>query len=189
MRQSGGHLDFSQLASLSELSRPTVKAHIEAMRAAHAVHLLRPFHGDGKREIVSRPKCYAFDTGFVTHEKGWSAIRDDDRGLLWEHLVLDALLMRFPEDDVLYWQDKARREVDFVIRRAQGPVDLVECKINLDKLNPVPAEAFRKRHPVGDNYVATPLARKPYRIARRGIQFTVCAIGDIGTAGATGRDG
>ncbi|MBL0714911.1 MAG: ATP-binding protein, partial [Desulfosarcina sp.] len=51
LRQSGGQLDYSQLANLSELSRPTVKAHIEAMQIAHAIHLLRPFHGGGKREI------------------------------------------------------------------------------------------------------------------------------------------
>ena len=76
LRQSGGQLDFSQLANLSEMSRVTVKSHIEAMQIAHVVHLLRPFHGGGKREIVSRPKCYAFDTGFVTFEKGWDSIRD-----------------------------------------------------------------------------------------------------------------
>ena len=105
LRRSGGQLDYSQLASLAELSRATVKAHVEAMRIAHAVHLLRPFHGGGKQEIISRPKCYAFDTGFVTHERGWDSIRDDDRGLLWEHLVLDALRLRFAEEDVLYWQD------------------------------------------------------------------------------------
>lgn len=40
-----------------------------------------PFHGGGKREIVSRPRCYAFDTGFVTFEKGWDTIHADDRGL------------------------------------------------------------------------------------------------------------
>ena len=179
LQRSGGQLDISQLASLSELSRPTVKAHIEAMYTAHAVHLLRPFHGGGKQEIISRPKCYAFDTGFVTHEKGWDAIRDDDRGLLWEHLVLDALLMRFAEDNVLYWRDKAHREVDFVIRRTEGRVDLVECKINPDKLNPAAVEVFRKRYPTGNNYVAAPLARKPYQIRRRGIRFTVCASGSI----------
>jgi predicted AAA+ superfamily ATPase len=85
LRQSGGQLDYSQLANLSEMSRVTVKAHIEAMQIAHVVHLLRPFHGGGKREIVRRPKCYAFDSGFVTFEKGWDTIRADDRGLLWEH--------------------------------------------------------------------------------------------------------
>ena len=45
LRQSGGQLDYSRLASSSELSRVTVKAHIEAMQIAHAVRLLRPFHG------------------------------------------------------------------------------------------------------------------------------------------------
>ena len=117
LRQSGGQLDYSQLGNLSELSRPTVKNHIEAMQIAHAVYLLRPFHGGGKREIVSRPRCYAFDTGFVTFEKGWDTIRDDDRGLLWEHLTLDELRSRFADEDIFYWQDKSRREVDFVIRR------------------------------------------------------------------------
>ena len=185
LRCSGGQLDISALASLAEVSRPTAKAHIEALRVAHAVHLLPPFHGGGKQEIVSRPKCYAFDTGFVTHERGWDAIRDDDRGLLWEHLVLDALLMRFPAEDVLYWQDKARREVDFIVRRPEGRVDLVECKINPDKLNPAPIEAFRKLYPRGSNYVATPLTREPYPIKRRGMAFTVCSSGNVGGAPAS----
>ena len=179
LRRSGGQLDYSQLASLAELSRATVKAHVEAMRIAHAVHLLRPFHGGGKQEIISRPKCYAFDTGFVTHERGWDSIRDDDRGLLWEHLVLDALRLRFADEDVLYWQDKARREVDFVIRRTGGRVDAVECKINPDKLNPAPIAAFRQRYPVGRNYVATPLASEPYGIRRGGLAFTICSSHDV----------
>ena len=179
LRRSGGQVDYSQLASLSELNRATVKAHLEAMRTAHAIHLLRPFHGGGKQEIVSRPKCYAFDTGFVTHERGWESIRDDDRGLLWEHLVLDTLRLRFAEDDMLYWQDKARREVDFVIRRTGGRLDVVECKINPDKLQPAPIETFRRRYPLGDNYMATPLAGNPYTIKRGGLAFTVCSGGDI----------
>ena len=68
---------------------------IDAMVAAHVVRLIKPFHGGSKQEIVSRPKCYAFDTGFVAFGRGWEQIRDEDRGILWEHLVLDSLLMRF----------------------------------------------------------------------------------------------
>ena len=96
--------------------------------------------------------------------------------------MLDALLMRFAEQDVLYWQDKARREIDFVIRRTEGRVDLVECKVNPDKLNPAPVAAFRERYPDGDNYVATPVAREPYRVRRGGMVFTVCSSGDVGGA-------
>ena len=165
MRQSGGQLDYSRLANSAELSRGTVKTHIEAMQIAHAIRLLRPFHRGGKREIVSRPKCYAFDTGFVTFEKGWDTIRDDDRGLLWEHLVLDSLCSRFAESDIFYWQDKSRREVDFVIRHSRDRVDAVECKINPEKLDATPVNAFRSLHPNGENIVISPAVRKPYKIA------------------------
>jgi predicted AAA+ superfamily ATPase len=179
LRQSGGQLDYSQLANLSELSRPTMKNHIEAMQIAHAVHLLRPFHGGGKREIVSRPKCYAFDTGFVTFEKGWDSIRDDDRGVLWEHLVLDALRFRFADEDIFYWQDKSHREVDFVVRRGRDRVDLVECKINPDKLDAKPVEVFRDLYPQGNNYIVSPSVKKPYQVRRGDRVFTVCSTRDL----------
>jgi predicted AAA+ superfamily ATPase len=55
--------------------------------------------------------------GFVTFEKGWDTIRSDDRGLLWEHLVLDSLRFHYADEDIYDWQDKSRREIDFVIRR------------------------------------------------------------------------
>lgn len=179
LRQSGGQLDYSHLASLSELSRPTVKSHIEALQQAHAVYLLTPFHGGGKREIVSRPKCYAFDTGFVTFEKGWDNIREDDRGLLWEHLVLDALRFGNADEDIFYWQDKSRREVDFVVRRTRDQVDAIECKINPDRFNIVPIEAFRNLYPQGENYIVTPHSKSAYRIRRNNRVYTVCTVKDL----------
>ena len=179
LRQSGGQLDYSQLASLSELSRATVKAHIEAMQIAHAVHLLRPFHGGGKREIVSRPKCYAFDTGFVTFEKGWDTIRDDDKGLLWEHLVLDSLRSRFSDDDIFYWQDKSHREVDFIIRHSRNRVDVVECKINPEKIDATPIKVFRDLYTEGENIIVSPAIKKPYKFRRGGLVFTACNTKDL----------
>ena len=161
------------------LRAPTVKAHVEAMQIAHAVHLVRPFHGGGKREIVSRPKCYAFDTGFVTFEKGWDTIRDDDRGLLWEHLVLNALHLRFVYEDVLYWQDKSCREVDFVIRRGRDRVDVAECKINPDKLDARPVEIFRSPYPKGSNYIVSPAVKKAYQVRRGNLVFTVCSTQNL----------
>lgn len=175
LRRSGGQVDYTSLASLTELSRLTVRAHVDAMVAAHVVRLIKPFHGGSKQEIVSRPKCYAFDTGFVAFGRGWEQIRDEDRGNLWKHLVLDSLLMRFHENDVLYWQDKSRREVDFVIRRSDGVVDTVECKISPDRLNAGPVGVFRRIYPKGANYVVTPLDREPYRIRRGELVFSVCS--------------
>ena len=179
LRRSGGQLAYGRLASLTELSRPTVKSYIDALEVAHAVHRLRPFHGGGSREIVRRPKCYAFDTGFVAFERGWRDIRPDDRGVLWEHLVLDTLRVRHLDENVFYWQDKSRREVDFVVRRERNRVDLIECKIAPEKLNPSAAAAFRAHYPQGDNYVVTPFASEPYQFRRGALVFTACVPGAV----------
>jgi predicted AAA+ superfamily ATPase len=163
MMQSGGVVDYSKLARLSGMSRPTVRAHVEAMRVAHAVFLLPPFHGGGRREVVRRPKCYAVDTGFVTFAKGWDTIREDDRGLLWEHLALDALRAGLDDNDLCYWRDKAGREIDFVIRCRGRGVDTVECKINPEQLDPVSLTMFRSIYPEGTDYVLSPAIKAPYR--------------------------
>ena len=180
LRWSGGQLDIGRLARLSELSRPTVGTYLEALETAHAVHLLRPFHGGGNREIVARPKCYAFDTGFVTFERGWDSLRSEDRGILWEHLVLDSLRFRHADDRIFYWRDKAGREVDFVVRRSRDRVDLVECKMDPDELDGAAVRAFRGIYPAGENFLASPAVRAPYRMRRRGQLFTVCSVDALG---------
>ena len=179
LRQSGGQADYGRLASLCGVSRPTVMTHLEALQIAHAVHAVRPYYRGGKREIARRPKIYGFDIGFVTFEKGWDQLRSDDRGLLWEHLVLDALRFRHQDERIFYWRDKSGREVDFVIGRSRDRLDAVECKNNPDKLNPNAAAAFRKRYPEGDNYVVSPGATRPYRMRRGGMIWTVCTTRDL----------
>lgn len=179
LRQSGGQLDYTRLATLSDMSRPTVLSHVEALATAHAVQLVRPFHGGGAKEIVRRPKCYAFDTGFVTFEKGWGHIRGDDRGILWEHLVLDALRVRFGDDRIFYWRDKSHREIDFVIRRGRDAVDAVECKIDPDEVEAAAFDAFRARYPQGSNHVVSPRVRQSYRMRRGGNVFRVCEPGGL----------
>ncbi|NOY58651.1 MAG: ATP-binding protein [Calditrichaeota bacterium] len=161
LRQSGGLVDFSHLAKLSDMSRPTVKAHIEAMSIAHAIFLLPPFHGGGRREITQRSKCYGFDTGFVAFVKGWESIREDDRGLLWEHLVLDTL-RTFSESKIYYWRDKSGREIDFVIRSAGSKVHTLECKINPDYFDAKSLYAFRALYPEGENFVICPGIKEPF---------------------------
>jgi len=179
LRRSGGQLDYGKLAAASELSRPTAGSYVEALSIAHAVHLVRPFHAGGAREIVRRPKCYAFDTGFVTCEKGWDRVRDDDRGLLWEHLVLDTLRARFGDAPIFYWRDKSHREVDFVIRRTGDRIDLVECKINPGSVEADAVRAFRSRYPAGNDYVVSPAVKRPYRLRRGDRVLTACAPQDL----------
>lgn len=171
--QSGGLVDITKLASESGLSRPTVSAHLEAMTVAHAISLLRPFHGGGLREIVRQPKVYAFDTGFVTAARGWDSIREEDRGVLWEHLVLDALRAAGMESQVGYWRDKSGREIDFVVRRGGRRVDAIECKMNPGRVDPGIFRHFREFYPEGGNFVVSPFEDEAHsrRVGDMEIQF------------------
>lgn len=163
LRQSGGLVDYTNLARLSDLSRPTVKSHIEALGIAHAFFLLPPFHGGSRREILRRPKGYGFDTGFVAFVRGWDSIREEDRGLLWEHVVLDELRTVFDDRDLYFWRDKSNREMDFVVKGSRQQVEAIECKINPDKFKPDDLLVFRSLYPEGKNRVLSPSVKTPYR--------------------------
>jgi uncharacterized protein len=171
LRSSGNLIDFTQLAKMSSITRPTVLSYLEAMRIANMVYLLAPFHGGGRREIVRRPKSYCFDTGLVCFAKGWNDIRQDDRGLLWEHLVLDMLRSHIPDNRLFYWRDKSEREIDFVIKRTENAVDIIECKINPDHLSLKPIAVFREIYPIGNNYCYSPFTDNPYVLEKNGLKI------------------
>ncbi len=161
--RSGGILEISSLAKESGLSRPTVMAHFESMEVAHAITLVFPFFGGGKKEIVKQPKVYAFDTGFVTHVRGWNDIRESDRGVLWEHLVLDMLRVMYGK--VYYWKDKNKTEIDFIIKGERNEFHAIECKINPDKYSPSAIKKFREYYPKGRNYCFCPHIQMPYKLS------------------------
>ena len=66
-----------------------------------------------------------------------------------------------------------------MIRRERDRVDVMECKINPDKLNAKPIEVFRNSYPQGDNYIVSPAVRKPYQIRRGDLVFTVCTPKEV----------
>jgi len=160
--QSGGILEITSLAKESGLSRPTVMAHIESLTLAHAIAPVQPFFGGGKKEIVKRPKVYAFDTGFVTYVRGWTDVRETDRGLLWEHLVLDMLRVEF--GSVWYWMDKQKNEIDFIVKGEGGEIHTIECKINPEKFSVNTIKRFREIYPKGKNYCFCPHIKGPYKL-------------------------
>lgn len=161
--QSGGMLDYTRLSQKIDMSRPTIKAHVEAMTTAHAVFLIPPFHGRAGREIVKRPKVYAFDTGFVTFTRGWTSIREEDRAILWEHLVLDALRASTGTKELYFWRDKSGREIDFILKQTANRVDAIEAKINPDDFETDALQVFRSHYPSGNNYVISPRVKIPFQ--------------------------
>ncbi len=174
LKQSGGIFEVARAASALAVSRPTVDGYLRALEATHAVTLLRPFHGGGRKELVKAPKAYAFDTGFVSFARGWDPLRPEDYGLLWEHVVLEYLQAHAHTRTVHYWRDASGREIDFVVPRSRDRVDAIECKWDPASFDPTSLKIFRSHYPGGVNYVASPLGTRGYAKKVAGLDVYVC---------------
>ncbi len=171
LRQSGGMLDVTKLAAESQISRPTVTNWLEVYQITHVAHLVRPFSAGGRREIVAQPKVFGFDTGLVCHARGWDHLRAEDCDVLWEHLVLDALIAAgVPK--IHFWRDKQQREVDFIVPRGRDAADAVECKWKPEAFQTRGLASFRERYPKGKNYVVSPLNGPAYERVQDGLKIS-----------------
>lgn len=156
LAHSGGIFEASRYAAPCEISRTTVANYLGVLEATFTAHVVRPFTTHRPTEIVSAPKVYGFDTGFVCHARGWGELRDDDLGQLWEHFVLNELHARLQTREIRYWRDKQGHEVDFVLARRGRPPVAIECKWSAGAFEPAGLRSFRGRYPAGESYVVAP---------------------------------
>ena len=161
------------------LTRPTVESHLRALEITHAASVIRPFHGSGQNELTRQPKVYGFDTGMVSFARGWDPLRTEDLGVLWEHLVLEHLQAHYPQTPVLYWRDKAQRELDFVLAHRRNAVDVVECKWDPAAFDPTALRVFRGSYPNGRNYLVSPSGDPAYTKRFGTLDVRVCTPADL----------
>src|SRR4029077_18874221 len=106
----------------------TISNYLAVLEATFIAHVIRPYSSHRPTEIISAPKVYGFDTGFVCYHRGWHELRRDDLGLLWEHLVLNEMHAHLQSREIRYWRDKRGHEVDFILAHTKQPSLAIECK-------------------------------------------------------------
>ena len=173
LARSGGIFEATEFARLCEISRPTVTSYLGVLEATAVMHVIRPFSTRRATEIVAAPKVYGFDTGFVCYHRGWSALRADDLGFLWEHFVLNEMLAALQGEPLHYWRDKAGHEVDFVLRRRDQPPVAIECKWSASELSTENLRAFRHQYPDGENILVAQDVDRPVIRTLGGIRVRV----------------
>ena len=121
------------------------------MEQTQTAYVIRPFHNNKAKEIITAAKVYFFDTGFINYFMGLTSNNETQKGHLWEHFVLNELLSHFDKEDIHYWRDKAKHEIDFVIKkRGRFPMG-IECKWNQNEFQTKNLKAFRSIHKDGVN--------------------------------------
>lgn len=162
LAQSGSMFDATRFAKLCEVSRGTITNYLAILEATYVAHIIRPFSLHKATEIVSAPKVYAFDTGFIAFHKGWKELRNDDLGFLWEHYVLNEIHGRLQRRDIQYWRDKSHHEVDFVMAARGADPIAIECKWTSEQFEPRGLAAFRRQHSKGKNFVVAQDISRPF---------------------------
>lgn len=149
LTQSGSLFEATSFSRPCEISRQTVTNYLSALEIVHFAHIVRPFTLRKAQEIISQPKVFGPDTGFICAFKGIEALRDSDRGELLEHLVLNEIHGVFGRKDIVhYWRTKQGHELDFVLTPRQGQTPIaIECKSNHRKFDPAALFEFRNLYP------------------------------------------
>ncbi|MDD3927785.1 MAG: DUF4143 domain-containing protein, partial [bacterium] len=147
--------------------------------AFSVVHVLRPFSSHRPTEIVSAPKVYAFDMGFVCYHRGWYDLRRDDLGILWEHFVLNEMHAVTQSRRIGYWRNKQGHEIDFVLSDRRLHPITIECKWSASEFSPANLLAFRRQYPEGRNYVVAGDVDQTYSRTYNDINVHFVGIPDL----------
>jgi predicted AAA+ superfamily ATPase len=185
--RSGGIFEATAFAAPCEVSRTTILNYLNALELTCVCDIIRPFSTRKSSEIIAAPKIFVFDTGFISYYRGWRELRPEDKGILWEHMVLNEIRSCWPEGEVRYWRDKFGHEVDFILlRRGRAPV-AVECKWSLVPDETAGLAAFRRRYPQGENWMVAGDSGRPLRHKNRDLIWESFGLKELVRRLAAGR--
>jgi uncharacterized protein len=186
MAQSGGIFEATRFAGPCEISRTTITNYLAVLEATSVALVLRPFSSRRSSEIIAAPKVYGFDTGFVCAHRGWTSLRPDDLGRLWEHYVLNELTAHLQSTGLRYWRDKQGHEVDFIrLPRGKPPV-AIECKWSTRDFDPSSLLVFARAYPKARLLVTSTDARPSFVRDLRGTPVEFLTLDKL-VARITGR--
>ena len=188
MAQSGGVFEATRFAAPCEVSRPTITNYLAVLEATSVALVLRPFSSRRSNEIIAAPKVYGFDTGFVCAHRGWTSLRRDDLGHLWEHYVLNELTAHLQTTGLRYWRDKQGHEVDLIwAPRGKQPV-AIECKWSARDFDPANLLVFARAYPKATLLVTTADARPAFTRRYSGIDVQFLTLNSLAAriAGGSG---
>ncbi len=125
--QTGGLLNFTELASLTGLTLHKVKEYLAVLEETYIIRLARPFFSNKRVEIIKNPKIYFIDSGLRNYLiKDFNALKERaDSGSLFENFIASELVKYGAE--LRFWRTKSGAEVDFVVEQGRELV-AVEVK-------------------------------------------------------------
>ena len=133
--RSGSLINYAEIANVSGIAMPTVKAWISLLRTSGIIELLQPYSGNLSKRLIKSPKLYFIDTGLLCYllriTSVLQLVNHPLKGNIFETFMVSefykSFLFRGEIPPLYFWRDSKGVEVDIVIERA-GKLFPVEIK-------------------------------------------------------------
>ncbi|MCX6771795.1 MAG: ATP-binding protein [Candidatus Micrarchaeota archaeon] len=125
----GQKMKYDEVCSICALSYNEAKEYLETLRETQIISIVSPFFTNKNKELVKVPKVYFVDSGarnYFMNNFNRLDMRGDAGPLLEGHVLSEMAKASGGKAAVNFWQDKNRREVDFII--SGGKIVPVEVK-------------------------------------------------------------
>jgi uncharacterized protein len=147
--QSGNLLNITELSNTCDLARQTIERYIFLLEQTYILRLVRPFYRNLRSEITKTPKVFFYDTGLM--QMLWlKRLQTEIIGSVFETSLFAELVKQGNVEDITYWRTADKKEIDFVIRRPEGPLP-VEVKSHFPRTFPSVFKSFWQADTLGEN--------------------------------------
>ena len=132
---SSKFFEMKDMCAASGIGKETADTYLSALMALYVFDGVSPWSDSDYAKLGKRTKYYAADAGLTANLLGWdedSAYYDDDVcGKLvetWAYHEIAALVDMWPEYELAQYRDSDKREIDFLVKGADGQLLGIEVK-------------------------------------------------------------
>lgn len=127
--QIGNVIDYTELATLTELSAYEVKKYLNTLEKTFICKQIKNFHTNKRKELRKSPKIYFQDPGFRNIAIDNFSKQRTDTGALYEQFITNELEKK--DIETKYWRTQSGAETDFIIEKQEKIIPIeVKTKIN-----------------------------------------------------------
>ena len=165
--RTGQLLNRSELAMPLGVSVPTITQWVDVLEVTGIVQLVQPYYENFDKRLVKTPKLFFNDTGLLCHLLGFDSLQALEKttliGSVFESFVASELvkqqLASGKSRGLFFFRDNHGLEVDFVVPRPNGRVELVEVKWTKTPLPQMASSMSALFEKLGDRGIGTLLCR------------------------------
>lgn len=131
----GNLVSKENISKLAAASKYETEKILSALEKTFVFWYVRPFAKNRAKEIIHRPKIYFLDTGIrnALIRKLDPALVTADKGKLFENAVANQLAAHYKSQYVKFWRTINQTEIDFIVEKEGGKLDIWEAKYSWDQ--------------------------------------------------------